>query len=157
MSSAKRFTCLTYRNINFLIPNEQICTASCCDDSSFITDDREFISKVLFSGQQLDFIDFDDCVRLFDTTALPSQIRTTIIIKNNHLFDDNSKYYGLLTSTDCKVQYIDEELLIKPSGFYKKLFAFIGIDAVFFRDDKVFYQLDINKFLGNIHEKSIGS
>jgi len=155
LSELKKFTSLLYKNVNFLIPNDSIFTASCCDEQSFVKDERGLDSKIKFADKELNFIDFDDCVRLFNTTAEKNHIHTTLIIKNNGLYEDE-EYYALLTSADCRVVFIEESVFTSPGAFYDRILDKIGVKACYFGENIINYHIDVNKFFGNVYEKNTG-
>ena len=76
------------------------------------------------------------------------KVKTCLIVNNKTLFPDE-KYYGLITSTDCKVKEFSLSSFSLFSDFYNEYLKKKGIIASKF-NQKISYLLNIDDFLREI-------
>ena len=101
-----------------MIPQKDAFSAIFCDSSCFVKD-KNGNGKTIFNSQWIPYIDLDkysfsrnlaviaqnpSCEDSFESVTKNSKkVKTCLIVNNKTLFPDE-KYYGLITSTDCKVK-----------------------------------------------------
>lgn len=142
MRYPENFICLSYKTIDFLIPEKKVVTAGCSGEN------------LIYMGEKLLTVDFDKALaelNFLKTTAADSEdkkIKTSIIMKNEGLVE-NAGCYALLTSSDCRVSSLTLDvfsLFEEPWASLKKN----GLLACTFYDDKIAYLIDCNLLLGKL-------
>ena len=89
------------------------------------------------------------CEDSFESVTKNSKkVKTCLIVNNKTLFPDE-KYYGLITSTDCKVKEFSLSSFSLFSDFYNEYLKKKGIIASKF-NQKISYLLNIDDFLREI-------
>jgi len=88
----ERFICITYPQIDFLIPSDYVASSVGVKD----------LNLSLLSDQKSGFFDFDEIASQFIQIPRESSIKTMIVLK-----EVNGKRLSLLTTQECKVCMID--------------------------------------------------
>lgn len=148
MPHSENFICLSYSSLSFLIPKNDVISASFCDKSSFIKGVNGD-SKIIMSSQIIPYIDVDLFAKYLDQTVVDSDVKTCIVVECKGIFKD-SDTFGILTSSDCKVQNISLDEFSLFSNFYNDNFQKMGLLACRFDkndNSKLGYLIDIKTFL----------
>lgn len=145
-----------------MIPQKDAFSAIFCDSSCFVKD-QHGNGKTIFNSQWIPYIDLDkysffhhsatsrnsfcqDSVENADDDS--KKVKTCLIVNNKTLFPDE-KYYGIITSTDCKVKEFSLSSFSLFSDFYNEYLKKKGIIASKF-NQKISYLLNIDDFLREI-------
>ena len=163
MQHSEKFVCLEYSEVELMIPQKDAFSAIFCDSSCFVKD-KNGNGKTIFNSQWIPYIDLDkysfsrnlaviaqnpSCEDSFESVTKKSKkVKTCLIINNKTLFPDE-KYYGLITSTDCKVKEFSLSSFSLFSDFYNEYLKKKGIIASKF-NQKISYLLNIDDFLREI-------
>lgn len=159
MQHSEKFVCLEYSNVELMIPQKDTFSAIFCDSSCFVKD-KNGNGKTIFNSQWIPYIDLD---KYYFSKKIPlaqqissckdsvedlKKVKTCLIVNNKTLFPDE-KYYGLITSTDCKVKEFSLSSFSLFSDFYNEYLKKKGIIASKF-NQKISYLLNIDDFLREI-------
>ena len=146
----EQFICLEYNNVSFLISKEEVFSATCCQPQNFISMFSEkkggVDKRLIFENKFLNFIDFDLYVKQLIGIELKSEIRTSVILKNQNLFSSDD-LYALVTSADCKVKNLNLSDFSLLSDNYAYSMKSKGIIAFNFDSDLVRYLINPCDFL----------
>lgn len=157
-SSSEKFICLEYSDLDIIFPQKDAYTAVFCDDSNFHIDENGS-KKFFFDKKLIPYINADDCTIYFNQNSSSkslsnseSRIKTCIVIHNKNLFE-NEKFYGLVTTSDCKVRELNFSSFSVFSDFYCSFLKKNGLIACRFdskKSSKIGYLVDIEKVLQKV-------
>lgn len=148
MQPSEKFIFLEYTNLEIIIPQKAAYSAVFCDTSCLIKD-QDGNRKTIFNSQWIPYINIDECVSFIDKTQKKIDIKTCIIIHNHSLYE-KEKYFGIVTSSDCKVKEVKFSDFSPFSDYYNKIVKKNGIIACYFdrnSTSKIGYLIDLEKFL----------
>lgn len=152
-----------------MIPQKDAFSAIFCDSFCFVKD-QHGNGKTIFNSQWIPYVDLDkySFSHHFDTVKKTSsddsaentdddskKVKTCLIVNNKTLFPDE-KYYGIITSTDCKVKEFRLSSFSLFSDFYNGYLQKKGIIASKF-NQKIAYLLNIDVFLHEILKSQEGA
>lgn len=166
MQLSEKFVCLEYSDVELIIPQKDTFSAIFCDSSCYVKD-QNGNGKTIFNSQWIPYIDLDkySFSQNLTVTAPKSscenstedlkKVKTCLIVNNETLFPDE-KYYGIITSTDCKVKEFHLSDFSLFSDFYNGYLQKKGIIASKF-NQKIAYLLNIDVFLHEILKSQEGA
>ena len=131
MQRPDQFICISYSNIDFLIPNDDIATAVGLSD--FCTDMIDINSGTY---------DFDELAADFKQAKRDTTSYTMVILKN-----DGLNHFSFVTSQECKVCEIPLKNFSLFSSDYSESLKEHGILACICKEDRLQYLLDVKKAL----------
>ena len=131
MQRPDQFICISYSNIDFLIPNDDI--ASAVGLSDFSTDMIDVNSGTY---------DFDELAADFKQAKRDTTSYTMVILKN-----DGLNHFSFVTSQECKVCEIPLKNFSLFSSDYSESLKEHGILACICKEDRLQYLLDVKKAL----------
>jgi len=126
LQQPEQFICISYSQIDFLIPNEYVVSAVGIKD----------VQLSLMSNQNSSFFDFDDLAIGFHQYARPSHVKTLIVLK----YEENN--ISIVTTQECKVCTINYNAFSLFSDFYADALKEFGFLACLFEDDRMKILLD---------------
>lgn len=151
---SESFICLSYSTIEFLVPKKEAITASFCEKSNFLTDEKGN-SKIIIDSKILPYVDVDIPIQRLNQEIQKKEIRTCIVITCKGIFEE-SETFGIVTSSDCKVLDLDLGEFSLFSEKYNSSFQNMGLVACNFdknqEKQKLRYLIDINKFFKKYQE-----
>lgn len=137
MPQPERFICITYPQIDFLIPSDYVASSVGVKD----------LNLSLLSDQKSGFFDFDEIASQFIQIPRESAIKTMIVLK-----DVNGERLSIVTTQECKVSMIDLREFGLFSDFYSEQFKKLGFLACSFKEERLRILLDVRqtvKFLND--------
>lgn len=150
MSSKENFISLSYGSVDYLIPKSDVFTAFICDSTNLVTD-VDGKNEILFLSQKIPAYNLDDLIAYGSNPA--SNLKTCIVISTaDHKADFNNDYFGVITSSECKVISNSLDSFSVFSDFYGNTLKQKGIMACVLNkenchDNKIGYLLDVPLFI----------
>lgn len=154
MPHSENFICLSYSTINFLIPKSDVVNAFFCDKANFIRG-VDGDSKVVVGSQMLPYIDVDLSAKLLNQTIVENDIKTCVVLNCPGIFKE-SDTFGIVTSSDCKVQKINLNEFAIFSEQYSNKLSKLGLVACKFNKNepsKINYLINANQFMKKYQER----
>ncbi|MCR5612414.1 hypothetical protein [Treponema sp.] len=130
MRQPEKFVCITYPQIDFLIPSDYV--ASCVGVKDLETS--------LLQNQDSGIFDFDEIASKFNQTPRESEIKTMIVLKA-----ENENQVSVVTTQECRVSTIALRDFGLFSDSYAKQFEDIGLLACNFFEDRLRLLMDVRK------------
>lgn len=155
MSNKENFICLSYGSIDYLIPKSDVYTAFICDASNLVTD-SDGKNRIIFLSQQIPCYNLDELITGENQDT--SKFKTCIVIPSGQFKKDfKNEYFGLITTSECKVLSESLDIFSVFSDFYGSKLKQKGIVACVLnkdnsRDSKIGYLVDISIFMKKMLE-----
>ena len=137
MPQPEKFICITYPQIDFLIPSDYVASSVGVKD----------LSISLVSDSDSGFFDFDEIASLFIQVPRQSDVKTMIVMK-----DMGEKRLSLLTTQECKVSTIDLKEFGLFSDFYSEQFKKLGFLACSFKEDRLRILMDVRQTINYMND-----
>ncbi len=129
MQQPEQFICISYSQVDFLIPNKYVVSAIGIRD----------VQVQFMNNQNSVIFDFDDIAIGFHQYGRPSHIKTLIVLN----YGDNN--ISIATTQECKVCTIDYNDFSLFSEFYSKPMKEFGFLACIFEEDRMKILLDLKQ------------
>lgn len=130
MQQPDKFVCITYPQVDFLIPNDSVISSIGVMD----------LNISLLNSQDSGFFDFDEIASKFIQIPRDAAVKTMIVIKGN----DNNRI-SVLTTQECRVSTIPLSNFGLFSDFYCEQFKKLGFLACSFEDDRLRILIDVKQ------------
>ncbi len=130
MQQPDKFICISYPQVDFLIPNDYVVSAVGVKD----------VHVNFMHEQNMGIFDFDDIAVGFHQYPRLTHVKTLIVLK-----DDEENQVSIVTTQECKVCTIN---LNKFALFQEPYFAPLknfGFLACFFEEEKLRILIDVQK------------
>ena len=137
MPQPEKFICITYPQIDFLIPSDYVASSVGVKD----------LSISLVSDSDSGFFDFDEIASQFIQVPRQSDVKTMIVMK-----DMGEKRLSLLTTQECKVSTIDLKEFGLFSDFYSEQFKKLGFLACSFKEDRLRILMDVRQTINFMND-----
>ena len=138
-----KFVCVPAGKINYLIPSSQVDAALYCnEDCCFLN------GKFCYKNRVIPYINFYSETNQDDDEIDTLYTELVLVIKNTTLYE-NTNDFALVIPDECSVitlRYKDFSLF---SDRLNKQLKKVGYVANYFKDGKVYYLLDIEKYMKN--------
>lgn len=140
MQQPDKFICISYSQIDFLIPNDYVVSAVGVKDVqvNFMHDNNSGI------------FDFDDIATGFKQYPRPSHVKTLIILK-----DENNAQFSIVTTQECKVCTVPLKNFRLISDYYAEGLKKFGLLACNFVDDKVRFLIDVKQAIQYMNRNTL--
>ncbi|MCR4741305.1 MAG: hypothetical protein K5866_00325 [Treponema sp.] len=132
MRQPERFVCITYPQIDFLIPNDYVISCVGVKD----------LDISLLHDQNSGVFDFDDIASEFNQSPRQSDIKTMIVLKGQ-----NIKNLSIVTTQECRVSTIPLTDFGLFSDAYSYAFENIGILACNFLDGRLRLLINVKNII----------
>ena len=127
MQQPDTFICISYSQIDFLIPNEYVQSAVGIKD----------VQLGLLHNENTGIFDFDDVAAGFSQYPRPTHVKTLIILK-----DENDNQMSLVTTQECKVCTVPLKEFRLFSDCYSEAFKQFGFLACTFENNRMRILID---------------
>ena len=128
MPQLEKFVCISYPQIDFLIPSEMVISSVGVKD----------LNLTLFRDQDSGFFDFDEIASQFIQIPRQAEIKTMIVLKV-----DETKNLSIVTTQECSVTIINLKDFGLFSDFYSNQFQKLGFLACSFKNDRLRLVIDV--------------
>lgn len=128
MRQPDTFICISYSQIDFLIPNEYVLSAVGVKD----------IHVGFMHNENSGIFDFDDVAAGFSQYPRPTHVKTLIVIKDGH-----NNQISIVTTQECKVCQIPLKNFRLLSDCYADSFKQLGILACTFENNRMRVIVDV--------------
>ena len=128
MPQLEKFVCISYPQIDFLIPSEMVISSVGVKD----------LNLTLFRDQDSGFFDFDEIASQFIQIPRQAEIKTMIVLKV-----DETKHLSIVTTQECSVTIINLKDFGLFSDFYSDQFQKLGFLACSFKNDRLRLVIDV--------------
>jgi len=137
-----RFICISYSNLDFLIPNDEVFSAVSL---------KEFDVEQM-CGSLTGIYNLDDIAKYFNEKPLEKNIHTMVMLKKT-----GGTQVSFVTNSECRVCKIKLDDFGLFSNYYSSRLAHLGIQACSFEEKRIRYLLDIRKIIDylNVPEEEI--
>ena len=132
MPQLEKFVCISYPQIDFLIPSEMVISSVGVKD----------LNLTLFRDQDSGFFDFDEIASQFIQIPRQAEIKTMIVLKV-----DETKNLSIVTTQECSVTIINLKDFGLFSDFYSDQFQKLGFLACSFKNDRLRLVIDVKNTL----------
>ncbi|MCR5189225.1 MAG: hypothetical protein K6C97_09840 [Treponema sp.] len=132
MRQPEKFVCITYPQIDFLIPNEYVISCVGVKD----------LNVALLQDQNSGIFDFDDIARKFNQTPRQSEIKTMIVLKGQGVNN-----LSIITTQECRVSTISLKKFGLFSDSYSSQFESLGFLACCFDGDKLRLLINVKQII----------
>ena len=132
MPQLEKFVCISYPQIDFLIPSEMVISSVGVKD----------LNLTLFRDQDSGFFDFDEIASQFIQIPRQAEIKTMIVLKV-----DETKHLSIVTTQECSVTIINLKDFGLFSDFYSDQFQKLGFLACSFKNDRLRLVIDVKNTL----------
>ena len=143
LNDYNKFVCVPAGKINYLIPSSQVDAALYCnEDCCFLN------GKFCYKNRVIPYINFYSETNQDDDEIDTLYTELVLVIKNTTLYE-NTNDFALVIPDECSVitlRYKDFSLF---SDRLNKQLKKVGYVANYFKDGKVYYLLDIEKYMKN--------
>ena len=140
MQQPEKFICISYSNVDFLIPNEDVQSALSLKDF-----DVESMCGV-FTG----IYNFDEIAEKFKEIKVEKNIRTMVMLRK-----DGVSQVSFVTASECKVCILDLSKFSTFSDYYTDRLLHFGILACYFENDRLQYLIDAKKLIEYVTESDV--
>ena len=137
MPQPERFICITYPQIDFLIPSDYVASSVGVKD----------LNLSLLSDQKSGFFDFDEIASQFIQIPRESAIKTMIVLK-----DVDGERLSIVTTQECKVSLIDLREFGLFSDFYSEKFKKLGFLACSFKEERLRILMDVRQTVNYLND-----
>lgn len=137
MPQPERFICITYPQIDFLIPSDYVASSVGVKD----------LNLSLLSDQKSGFFDFDEIASQFIQLPRESAIKTMIVLK-----DVDGERLSIVTTQECKVSMIDLREFGLFSDFYSENFKKLGFLACSFKEERLRILMDVRQTVNYLND-----
>ena len=132
MQQPDTIICISYSQIDFLIPNEYVQSAVGVKD----------VQVGLLHDENSGIFDFDDVAAGFSQYPRPTHVKTLIVLK-----DENNNQMSVVTTQECKVCTIPLKDFKLFSDCYSEAFKQFGFLACTFEDKRMRILIDAVKLI----------
>lgn len=122
MRQPDTFICISYSQIDFLIPNEYVQSAVGVKD----------VQVNFMHNENSGIFDFDDIAAGFSQYPRPTHVKTLIVLK-----DEKNNQISIVTTQECKVCTIPLNKFRLLSDFYSDGFKHFGFLACTFENNRM--------------------
>ncbi len=140
MLQHNKFICISYSNIDFLIPNDDVQSALSLKDF----DVGSMCGS--FSG----IYNFDDVAENFCEAKKEKNIRTMVMLKK-----DGVSQVSFVTASECKVCKLDLSKFSTFSDYYSDRLMHFGIIACYFENERLQYLIDAKKLIEYVNDSDV--
>ena len=137
MPQPERFICITYPQIDFLIPSDYVASSVGVKD----------LNLSLLSDQKSGFFDFDEIASQFIQIPRESAIKTMIVLK-----DVDGERLSIVTTQECKVSMIDLREFGLFSEFYSEKFKKLMFLACNFKEERLRILMDVRQTVNYLND-----
>lgn len=130
MLQPEKFICISYSQIDFLIPNDEVVSAVGLTD----------FDPTLMQGSLTGIYDFDAIAAKFQQTPSQTNIRTMVVLN-----DEGEEKVSVVTTRECRVCTISLENFSLFSDAYFENLHKIGVLACSFEENKIRYLLNVKQ------------
>lgn len=140
MRQPEKFICISYPQIDFLIPNDSILSAVGVKD----------LDVALLHDKESGFFDFERIAEVFMQPSRETDIKTMVVIRG-----ENNEQVSLVTTQECKVCTIKlREFSLFPDC-YSSYFRDFGILACSFQESRIRYLIDASKMVRYMDDRLV--
>lgn len=132
MRQPEKFICITYPQIDFLIPNEYVVSCVGVKD----------LNISLLQDQNSGIFDFDDIAREFNQPPRQSDIKTMIVLKGEGINN-----LSIVTTQECRVSTIPLKDFGLFSDSYSSQFEGFGILACNFNKERLRLLINVKQII----------
>ncbi len=132
MRQPEKFICITYPQIDFLIPNEYVISCVGVKD----------LNISLLQNQSSGVFDFDDIARNFNQTPRVSDIKTMIVLRGQGINN-----MSIVTTQECRVSRIPLNTFGLFSDSYSSQFESLGILACNFEEGRLRLLINVKQII----------
>lgn len=136
----EKFICISYPQIDFLIPNDYVISSVGVKD----------LNISLLNNQEAGFFDFDDIASCFIQIPRQADIRTMIVLKGN-----GDSQFSIITTQECKVSTIPLNEFGLFSDFYSEQFQKLGFLACSFKDERLRILMDVKQTIAYMKDSQL--
>ncbi len=129
MPQPEKFVCISYPQIDFLIPNDFVVSSVGVKD----------LSLSLLSSQTSNFFDFDEIASQFIQIPRQADIKTMIVLKGQKC------NISIVTTQECRLCSMNLQSFGLFSDFYSQQFKKLGILACSFQEERLSILMDVEK------------
>ena len=128
MQQPEKFVCISYPQIDFLIPNDAVLSSVGVKD----------LTISMLRDQEAGFFDFDEIASQFIQIPRQADIKTMIVLKG-----EGEKHFSIVTTQECCISIINLKEFGLFSDFYSQQFQKLGILACSFKEDRLRIIMDV--------------
>ena len=132
MRQRDKFICISYSQIDFLIPNDYVVSAVGVKD----------VQIGMMHNENSGIFDFDDLATGFNQYPRPTHVKTMIVIK-----DDADEQVSIVTTQECKVCTVSLNEFSLFSECYSESFKQFGILACNFEENRMRLLIDVKQMI----------
>ena len=140
MQQPETFICISYSQIDFLIPNEYVQSAVGVKD----------VQIGLMHNENSGIFDFDDIAAGFSQYPRPTHVKTLIVLK-----DDNNNQVSVVTTQECRVCNVKLEDFKLFSDYYSSGFKQFGFLACAFEDNRMRILIDAMQLIDYMNDSML--
>lgn len=130
MQLSKKFVCISYPQVDFLIPGDNVISAVSVKD----------LELSMLHNQKAEIFDFDEVGLAFTQKHRDSNIKTMIVLRAG-----DEKHLSLVTAQECKMCSIGLKDFSLFSDYYAESLKKFGVFACLFKNNRIGFLLDIKK------------
>ena len=135
MRQPEKFICISYSQVDFLIPNDYVVSAVGVKD----------VQIGLVHNQNAGIFDFDDIAAGFSQYPRPTHVKTLIVLK-----DEQDNQVSVVTTQECKVCTVPLNAFRLFSDFYSGSFKDFGFLACAFEDNRMRLLIDVKQTIDHM-------
>lgn len=142
MKDYNKYVCIPSGKVNYLIPSQQVDAAMYCnEDCCFLN------GKFCYKNRVIPYINFyseasdDDIIDTLYTELV-------LVIKNTTLFE-NTQDFAVVIPDECKVMSLKYKEFSLFSDRVHEQLRKIGYIASYYKDDKIYYLIDVERYMRN--------
>ena len=128
MQQPEKFVCISYPQIDFLIPNDAVLSSVGVKD----------LTISMLRDQEAGFFDFDEIASQFIQIPRQADIKTMIVLKG-----EGEKHFSIVTTQECCISIINLKEFGLFSDFYSQQFQKLGFLACSFKEERLRIILDV--------------
>lgn len=137
LQQPEKFICISYSQVDFLIPNAYVSSSVGVKD----------LNLSLLRDQDSGIFDFDEIASQFIQIPREADIKTMIALK-----DDGLNHISIVTTQECKVCSISLDEFGLFSDFYSEQFQKLGFLACCFKEDRLRILMDVKKTISYMND-----
>ena len=137
MRQPEKFICISYSQIDFLIPNDYVVSAVGVKDVQF----------GLVHNQNSGVFDFDDIATGFSQYPRPTHVKTLIVLK-----DETDAQVSIVTTQECRVCTVNLNDFGVFSDFYSAPFKQFGFLACTFEENRMGILIDVKQIIDYMND-----
>ena len=138
MRQPEKFICISYSQIDFLIPNDYVVSAVGVKD----------VQIGLMHDQSTGVFDFDDIAAGFSQYPRATHVKTLIVLR-----DENNNQISIVTTQECKVCTIQLKDFALFSDYYSDSFKQFGFLACTFEDNRMRLLMDVKQTIDFMNDE----